>query len=214
VDIIRWKKPWRAVYETPLNDEVLSLQRALEQELSALHPLFDKAPRIIGRSTASDDVVASLNDGSFAFVHLTWQGKQDQYPEKFPSWSRIPSIEHLNAYIEQDSHEYEDDEEEELLWPLKEENIATRIYFRLCEDLQEWDENAALAAAKDDGITLTPQHWSIIKAFRGFYMEYQHIPVKRHYVKILSELGIAVELNDLFPGGLNQVCFIAGLPFG
>ena len=151
VGTIRWRTPWRAVY-----DEA-SLQKALERELSAQHPLFNKAPRIIGRSAASDDVVASLNDGSLAFIHLTWQGKPDQYPEKFPAWTRIPSIEQLNTYIEQDSQEYEDVEEDEddLLRLLTKQNIVARGYFRLCEYLQDWDENVALVAAQEDGITHT-----------------------------------------------------------
>ena len=107
---IHWKHPWRAVYDSSFNDEALSLQNTLERELSIAHPLFNLNPKVIGRSSASDEVVVSLKDGSLAFVHLTWQGKPDQYPEKFPAWSRIQTIEQFNGHIAQDAEEYEEND--------------------------------------------------------------------------------------------------------
>ncbi|WP_143707483.1 hypothetical protein [Uliginosibacterium sp. TH139] len=107
---ILWQRPWRAVYDASLNDEARSLQDALDQELSISHPLFSEAPKVIGRSTSGDDVVAQMNDGSFALIHLTWQGKPDQIPEKFPAWSRVKTVEHLNSVIAQDAKEYDDED--------------------------------------------------------------------------------------------------------
>lgn len=81
------------------------MQKALERELSAAHPLFSRSPKVIGRCRATDDVVVSLGDGSFAIVHLTWQGKPDQFPDKYPAWTGVQTIEQLNGYIAQGPEE-------------------------------------------------------------------------------------------------------------
>jgi hypothetical protein len=48
------------------------LTRRLKFEVTPGHPLWELDPSVIGRSAANDDVVAALNDGRYAIVHVVW----------------------------------------------------------------------------------------------------------------------------------------------
>jgi hypothetical protein len=79
---ILWLDEWNVISS---EDEAAVLQEELGKELSDKHPMFKYKPRIIARDEASDDVLAILNNGTFASIHLTWSSKVDQFPDKFPS---------------------------------------------------------------------------------------------------------------------------------
>jgi hypothetical protein len=85
-----WKQPWH-----PLDSNETTLQRELENEVSPAHPLWQKGAVVIGRREDKDDVAVRLNDGRVACVHLTWQGKVDAYPDKYPSTTFYNSIDSL-----------------------------------------------------------------------------------------------------------------------
>ena len=83
---------------------------------------------------------------------------------------------------------------------------------------QDWDQEIAVAIAKQLSLELTDSHWLIIDFMRTFYQRYQAIPLMRLFIKaIRAELGDEVAnsgyLNQLFPPGfLKTACKIAGLP--
>ena len=85
--------------------EALSLQSTLASELTQAHPLFLKQPKVFGRCIANDDVVAVLNDGRIAVIHLTWKGKPDQYPDKYPPWGCFSTVEAFNKAIGDDEED-------------------------------------------------------------------------------------------------------------
>jgi hypothetical protein len=72
------------------SDEVTERRRRavldeLRRELVPRHPLFNRIARIDAFHTASDDVLARLDDGTHAVVHPTWSGKPEPY-EDCPSF--------------------------------------------------------------------------------------------------------------------------------
>ena len=77
-----WPEPWSA-----LESDGADLVAELKRELSPQHALFGRDAVAIARRKDCDDVLFRLDNGSVAIVHLTWSGKQDQYP-KFP-WTTI-----------------------------------------------------------------------------------------------------------------------------
>lgn len=82
---IRWREPW---YPIESETEQHSIQIELIKEISPAHPLWGTNPVAIGRNQGCDDVLLIINESRFAIVHLTWTGKCDQYPDKFP-WTTI-----------------------------------------------------------------------------------------------------------------------------
>lgn len=85
-------------------------------------------------------------------------------------------------------------------------------------NLEDWNEAMAEFLALHEGITLTPNHWEIIRFMRQFYFKYGITPMVRLLVKQLrNELGANKhsdeDLYALFPGGPSrQGSRIAGLP--
>lgn len=85
-------------------------------------------------------------------------------------------------------------------------------------DLNQWNENVALAIAKQEQIELTEAHWEIIYFVRQFYQEYKTSPAIRMLVKSLAqklgeEKGNSRYLQRLFPDGpAKQATKLAGLP--
>lgn len=82
----------------------------------------------------------------------------------------------------------------------------------------EWSEPLAAFLAEQDGITLTPEHWEVIRFLRMFYFKYGIVPMVRLLMKHMrTELGADKGREDylykLFPGGPSrQGSRIAGLP--
>lgn len=91
-----WQEPWSQLEDV---NEQHSLQRELLAELSAAHPLWNCNPVVLGRSSANDDVLVSLNNGRFATVHLVWHGHVDQFPETYPTTVFYDSLEELQEEL-------------------------------------------------------------------------------------------------------------------
>jgi TusE/DsrC/DsvC family sulfur relay protein len=85
-------------------------------------------------------------------------------------------------------------------------------------DWQAWQEGMAQLMASQDGITLTQEHWDIIKFLREYFIKFQIAPMIKILVKEIGkamgpEKGNTKYLYELFPGGpAKQACRYAGLP--
>ncbi len=76
---------------------------------------------------------------------------------------------------------------------------------------EEWTPDIAEALAQEEGITLTPRHWEVIRFVRAYYEEHGKSPTLR---QITTGAGIPTkELFQLFPKGpAKKVARIAGVP--
>ncbi|WP_319927016.1 sulfurtransferase TusE [Xenorhabdus littoralis] len=83
---------------------------------------------------------------------------------------------------------------------------------------RDWQEAMAPLLAEQEAITLTEQHWEVIRFVREFYEEFNTSPAIRMLVKAISqrhgeEKGNSRYLYRLFPKGpAKQATKIAGLP--
>ncbi|WP_323840092.1 sulfurtransferase TusE [Photorhabdus africana] len=83
---------------------------------------------------------------------------------------------------------------------------------------RDWQEAIALLLAEQEEITLTEQHWEVIRFIREFYKEFNTSPAIRMLVKAIAqkygeEKGNSRYLYRLFPKGpAKQATKIAGLP--
>jgi tRNA 2-thiouridine synthesizing protein E len=87
------------------------------------------------------------------------------------------------------------------------------------ENAGEWTPKIAAIIADEGGITLSENHWEIIKFLRVFYQDYEvSPPSNRLFVKAVKEQfgeekGNSIYLMQLFPGTpAKSACRIAGLP--
>ncbi len=86
------------------------------------------------------------------------------------------------------------------------------------KNLNDWNEEIALEIAEANAIEITDAHWEIIKFIRNYYLQYQHLPNARIFVKAVrhtfgEEIGNSRYLHRLFPEGpLKFSCKIAGIP--
>jgi tRNA 2-thiouridine synthesizing protein E len=82
----------------------------------------------------------------------------------------------------------------------------------------DWCEAAAEVLAAGVGIELTEAHWEVLRYLRSYYLEYDHLPNARMFVKLVqkrfgAEKGNSRYLALLFPdSAVRQACLIAGLP--
>lgn len=85
-------------------------------------------------------------------------------------------------------------------------------------DLEDWSEALAEEIAKLEGITLTPEHWQVLRVLRSFYEQFEVSPAMRPFVKAVAkelgaEKGKSIYLMKLFPGSPPKLAAkIAGLP--
>jgi TusE/DsrC/DsvC family sulfur relay protein len=85
-------------------------------------------------------------------------------------------------------------------------------------DWQEWKEGMAEQMAKEDGLTLTNEHWEVIKFLREYFIKFQIAPMIKILVKEIGKAmgpakGNTKYLYELFPAGpAKQACRYAGLP--
>ena len=88
------------------------------------------------------------------------------------------------------------------------------------EDLSDWSPELAEVIAKAEGITLTDEHWEVIKLVRDYYDTYGIAPnihvLTKHMKKVMGpEKGKREYLERLFPGPGSpaaRLAKIAGLP--
>jgi len=82
----------------------------------------------------------------------------------------------------------------------------------------QWSEALAEVIAEKEGITLSPEHWEVVRFVREFYLEFNTSPAIRMLVKAMAntfgeEKGNSRYLYRLFPKGpAKQATKIAGLP--
>lgn len=85
-------------------------------------------------------------------------------------------------------------------------------------NLDDWSEPVAEALARAEGITLSAEHWEILRLLREFYSEFQLSPATRPLVrytalKLGPEKGNSAHLNRLFNGSPAKLAAkLAGLP--
>ena len=85
-------------------------------------------------------------------------------------------------------------------------------------DPGDWSKTVAEALAARSGIVLTEAHWEIVRFIRGYYLQFNHLPNARLFVKAVQntfgeEKGNSRYLQRLFPDGpVRYACLIAGLP--
>ena len=86
------------------------------------------------------------------------------------------------------------------------------------KNIEDWSEELAVVLAAQEHITLTAEHWQVIKLVRGFYTEFNTSPAVRLLVKAMAneygeEKGNSRYLFQLFPEGpAKQATKLAGLP--
>lgn len=86
------------------------------------------------------------------------------------------------------------------------------------QKLNDWNEEVAAFLAASDGLTLTPEHWEIIRLMREYYQAYNITPIRKLLKadisdKLSAEKATDAWLEKIFPQGvLIQGSKIAGLP--
>ncbi|WP_324779226.1 TusE/DsrC/DsvC family sulfur relay protein [Thiobacillus sedimenti] len=79
----------------------------------------------------------------------------------------------------------------------------------------EWNENVAERLARTENVSLTDDHWDVIRFMRAFYEEHQIAPDARYVIKHLSDRLGSDARNALFRlfayGYVKQACKIAGM---
>ena len=82
-------------------------------------------------------------------------------------------------------------------------------------DPGDWNEETAMAVAREQGIALDERHWDVIRYMRGYYDEHRVAPDSRHVVRhLVARFGPDARnlLFELFPYGYpGQACRIAGM---
>ncbi|WEF26648.1 sulfurtransferase TusE [Klebsiella aerogenes] len=82
----------------------------------------------------------------------------------------------------------------------------------------QWSEAMAEVIAAQEGISLSVEHWEVVRFVRDFYLEFNTSPAIRMLVKAMAnkfgeEKGNSRYLYRLFPKGpAKQATKIAGLP--
>lgn len=85
-------------------------------------------------------------------------------------------------------------------------------------DPLDWDEAVAARLAKEEGIDLTDEHWSVLRFMREQWLKNRIAPDVRHVMEFLmNEHGFdkktaKTHLYKLFPYGyVKQACKLAGM---
>jgi tRNA 2-thiouridine synthesizing protein E len=83
---------------------------------------------------------------------------------------------------------------------------------------EDWNRELGVMLAREEGITLTDEHWVTIEFVREYYAQHSIAPDCRHVAKYLATcLGCdkkagKARLFELFPYGfVQQTCKIAGM---
>ncbi|MGG7710554.1 sulfurtransferase TusE [Klebsiella aerogenes] len=86
------------------------------------------------------------------------------------------------------------------------------------KETTQWNEAMAEVIAAQEGISLSVEHWEVVRFVRDFYLEFNTSPAIRMLVKAMAnkfgeEKGNSRYLYRLFPKGpAKQATKIAGLP--
>ena len=102
-----------------------------------------------------------------------------------------------------------------LIFEGKEIETDTEGYLK---ESSQWSESLAVVIAENEGISLSPEHWEVVRFVRDFYLEFNTSPAILMLVKAMAnkfgeEKGNSRYLYRLFPKGpAKQATKIAGLP--
>ncbi|EKQ6527705.1 TPA: sulfurtransferase TusE [Klebsiella aerogenes] len=86
------------------------------------------------------------------------------------------------------------------------------------KETTQWSEAMAEVIAAQEGLSLSVEHWEVVRFVRDFYLEFNTSPAIRMLVKAMAnkfgeEKGNSRYLYRLFPKGpAKQATKIAGLP--
>ena len=86
------------------------------------------------------------------------------------------------------------------------------------KETTQWSEAMAEVIAAQEGISLSVEHWEVVRFVRDFYLEFNTSPAIRMLVKAMAnkfgeEKGNSRYMYRLFPKGpAKQATKIAGLP--
>ena len=86
------------------------------------------------------------------------------------------------------------------------------------KETTQWSEAMAEVIAAQEGISMSVEHWEVVRFVRDFYLEFNTSPAIRMLVKAMAnkfgeEKGNSRYLYRLFPKGpAKQATKIAGLP--
>lgn len=84
-------------------------------------------------------------------------------------------------------------------------------------DPEQWDESVARELARQEGVTLTDEHWQVIGFMRRYYESHRIAADARYVIKFMAEeMGLGRKARNhlfkLFPYGyVQQACKIAGM---
>lgn len=84
-------------------------------------------------------------------------------------------------------------------------------------DPADWSEQLAETIARQEGITLTDEHWAVLRFMRGYYEEHAIPADARFAIRFLAEqrghgARARQRMFELFPYGyVKQACRIAGM---
>ncbi|MEW5728660.1 MAG: TusE/DsrC/DsvC family sulfur relay protein [Pseudomonadota bacterium] len=81
-------------------------------------------------------------------------------------------------------------------------------------DPADWSEDVARELARREGITLTDEHWTVLRFMRDYLDDHHIAPDARHVMKHLTQTTGAGRnrVFELFPYGyVQQACKIAGM---
>ncbi|MBR9921252.1 MAG: TusE/DsrC/DsvC family sulfur relay protein [Bacteroidetes bacterium] len=77
-------------------------------------------------------------------------------------------------------------------------------------DLNEWNKDVSIEIAKEEGITMTDEHWEVIAYLQDQYRN--NVPLSIRGIKKSGVINIK-DFYRLFPGGpLKKASKIAGIP--
>jgi tRNA 2-thiouridine synthesizing protein E len=83
-------------------------------------------------------------------------------------------------------------------------------------ELAPWSDQDASAVARDEGIELTPEHLTLLKTLRAYYLRNGPLTAReilQHMENLVADQGGRRYLYQLFPNGpVRQACHIIGLP--
>ena len=102
-----------------------------------------------------------------------------------------------------------------LIFEGKEIETDTEGYLK---ESSQWSEPLAVVIAENEGISLSPEHWEVVRFVRDFYLEFNTSPAIRMLVEAMAnnwgeKKGNSRYLYRLFPKGpAKQATKIAGLP--
>lgn len=92
---VEWPVPWQHAADDPT--QVAGMERELQREVAAGHPLFGLPVRTLARRRDCDDVLFAVEDGTgrVAVVHLTWTPR----PPERPPWPHTVVLPSLAAWL-------------------------------------------------------------------------------------------------------------------